>query len=414
MNILHISTDDRNGGAAIAAFRLNKMMQRSGLNSKMLVLRKQSIDESVFSVLNSGKKVKIKYYFITVFNYFLNKFCWKSSYLFSFANWGIRILNRQELKEADIIYVHWTNDNFISIKELNRLLSLNIPVYFFMHDMWNITGGCHYSFDCKKYETSCSKCPFLKSKLFDPASYVFKRKEKLISKKASLSFITPSKWLADCVLNSNLYKSSKVEIIPNVLDSKIFKDIDRKAARNILNLPLNKKLILFGADGGTSNPYKGWNYLKAAFKHINMPDVELVVFGNKLSLSETNELPYYIHSLGRFYDESSLALLYNAVDVFVIPSLMDNYPNTILESLFCQTPVVAFNIGGIPDLVIHQKTGYLAEYKNDKDLSDGIKWVLEHADSDLFKTELSNFTRNNLSPDINIKKHIELINSISR
>jgi len=412
MKILHISTADKSGGAAIAALRLNNAMLASGLYSKLLVKKKDSSQGSVISVSKNGKRTKLKDFFLSIWNYLLNKYLLKPSYIYSFSNWGIHISHLSELKEADVIYIHWVN-NFLSIKEISKILNLGKPVFFFMHDMWHITGGCHYSFECNLYESRCKNCPLLRGRFFDSASYIFKRKEKLLKSNSNLYYITPSRWLEHCVSKSSILGINKVITIPNVLDANIFKEIDSKTARNILNLPQDKQLLLFGADGGTANPYKGWKYLKQALNDLSKKDnIELVIFGNTLSPHESEQIPYFIHSFGKVYDEYSLSLLYNAVDVFITPSLVDNYPNTILESLFCGTPVVAFDVGGIPDLVKHQVTGYLAKTKDARDLALGIEWSLKQINNKEFMYVFKQFINKNLCMERRLIQHLELIENI--
>lgn len=410
MKILHISVSDKIGGAAIAAFRLNRAMLAADWNSKLLVLYKRSIDEDVISV--TKYKTKAFYYVGRAINYLLNKYVLKPIYMYSSALWGIRVCHRRELQEADIIYVHWINNDFLSIKELKRILCTNKKVIFFMHDMWTITGGCHYSFDCDKYKIKCQNCLYLRGHVVDMALYVFKKKYKLLTPCQNLFFVTPSTWLGDCVKQSALFGNKKIKIIPNIIDTHIFKSIDQGVARSLLGLPMEKKLILFGADAGTANPYKGWSYLKEALIKVQMTNVEIVVFGNKLPKEEEKEISYVVHSVGRLNDEYSLSLLYNAVDLFITPSLADNFPNTILEALACSTPVVAFNTGGIPDLVRHKVTGYLAEYKSSISLAQGIEWVLAHLTDDAFIDSMKEYTKNYLSEKKVLDKHKVFIEEI--
>lgn len=410
MKILHISVSDKIGGAAIAASRLNTAMIMAGWNSKLLVLYKRSIDDDVVSV--TKYKTKVLYYGIRAMNYLINKYVLKPVYIYSSALWGIRVCHRKELQEADVIYVHWINNDFLSVKELKRILCTNKKVIFFMHDMWTITGGCHYSFDCDKYKTKCRNCPHLGGHIIDMALYVFKKKYKFLTPYQNLFFVTPSTWLGDCVKQSALFGNKKIKVIPNIIDTHIFKSIDQEVARSLFGLPVEKKLILFGADAGTSNPYKGWSYLKEALIEVQIPDVEIVVFGNKLPKEEEKEIPYKVHSVGRLNDEYSLSLLYNAVDIFITPSLADNFPNTILEALACVTPVVAFNTGGIPDLVKHKLTGYLAEYKSSKSLAQGIEWILDHLTDDTFIDSMKEYTRIYLSEKNILGKHKVFIEEI--
>jgi len=172
------------------------------------------------------------------------------------------------------------------------------------------------------------------------------------------------------------------KIIPNGLDIDTFKPIDKLTARDILNLSKNKKIILFGAVKATTNKLKGFQYLKEAIsklekmKAFNKDELCFIIFGASHS-KDIERIPFEVKFLGRLYDDFSLTLSYSAADVFMIPSLQDNFPNTVIESLSCGTPLVGFNIGGIPEMIEHRVNGYLSEYKNSESLAEGIKWILE-------------------------------------
>jgi glycosyltransferase involved in cell wall biosynthesis len=195
-----------------------------------------------------------------------------------------------------------------------------------------------------------------------------------------LTIVTPSRWLADCARKSSLFHDLRIEVIPNGLDSQRYKPVEQKLARDLLNLPQDKQLILFGAMKATSDRRKGFHLLLPALQKLSQIQgqdrIELVVFG----ASEPREPPdfgFKVNYLGRLNDDISLALVYAAADVFVVPSLEDNLPNTVMESLACGTPCVAFKIGGMPDMIEHGQNGYLAQPYEIEDLAKGIAWVLE-------------------------------------
>jgi glycosyltransferase involved in cell wall biosynthesis len=184
--------------------------------------------------------------------------------------------------------------------------------------------------------------------------------------------------MARCATDSVLFRNYRVEVLPNGVDHERFHPVDHAAARSILGLPKNKKLILFGAGLATGDKRKGFHLLVDALKRIqlqvNPNDYELVVFG---ASSGDNSFLMKTHYLGRLQDEISLALVYAAADVFVAPSVQDNLPNTVLESLSCGTPVVAFDIGGMPDMIAHKENGYLAHGFDTAELASGLLWVVE-------------------------------------
>jgi len=198
----------------------------------------------------------------------------------------------------------------------------------------------------------------------------------------------------------------------HLINTNIYKLCDKKRARDILNLPKNKKLILFGANGGKSDKYKGWDLLVSAVSILEKENIAIVLFGGYLTDKEIRTFNYPVYSMGYLADEYSSVLLYNAVDVFVTPSLAENFPNVLLESLACGTCTVGFNVGGIPDIIRHKETGYLANYKDINDLANGINWAIDNLTEE-FRNKLHNFILDNFSQDIIIRKHKDLITEIS-
>ena len=375
MKILHISTSDKLGGAAIAAYRLHRCFQeKSDFQSRMLVMTKDSVDNEVFKC-----KQKLRYYIEQILSTICTKIsmsCLKSEYLFSVGHIGLENLSdNKHVKWADIILIHWTGGNYTSISTISNVLKTGKQVYLFMHDMNHMTGGCHHSFGCQGYAELCNNCPMIKRKYLKRIAHsCLASKIHSWSKFNNLAFIAPSKWIYKLFEKSALGKSGiPVYNIPNVIDTDVFKPISREYARNILNLPLSKGLICFGSSSGSRNFYKGWDYLIEALKYIDSNQYDIVLFGNYLTEEDKKKITFKVHQLGYLHDDYSLMLMYNSCDIFVIPSLAENYPLTIAESLACGTPVVGFNVGGIPDLVLHNITGYLAEYKSSKDLANGIQ-----------------------------------------
>lgn len=385
MKVVHVSTEDINGGAAIAAHRLHLAMLKKGMNSKMLVMSKMS-DELNIDAANSGKLEK--YFFSSfrklreklIFKKYKNK---KKSVVFSSGKYGIDISDHPYVKEADLIHLHWISGAYISLDGLRKLGKLNKKIVWTFHDMWAFTGGCHYSNQCDKYEKQCGDCPSLESnKEEDITRKIWLKKYKVFNE-LDITIITCSKWLRECVKNSSLLKNKKVIVIPNILDSRIFKPIDKNIAKEILNLDKCKKYICFGAINSTSDPRKGYKYLKKSLEKLskgNLEDkknIEILVFGSSHS-KEIEKLPFKTNFLGRIYDEHTLAIVYNSADIFVGPSLEEAFGQTFNEAIFCGIPAIAFSKTGTEDIIEHKKNGYLAEYKNSNDLAVGIQWTLEN------------------------------------
>lgn len=377
MKIVHISTSDKIGGAALAAKRLNDAFNQVNDTSKLIVLNESAVNKDVISIVKGKQKYNSKLkQFVTES---IKRKLLAPQYTLSLGWCGYDLYKQKELQEADVIYIHWTGFGFLSIKGFAKILDLNKPTIVFMHDMWFITGGCHHSFECNLYKSQCAKCPKIGNKSLNSiVSITFDLKKKFLTQYKNLNIVTPSNWLADCVRQSALFKNTNINVIPNLIDTHFLKPVEKYIAREIFNLPTDKKILLFGANGGKSDKFKGWDYLVSAISKIERKDVIIALFGGHISDNEKKQLKFPVNSFGYLHDEYSTMLLYNAADVFIMPSLAENFPNTILESLSCGTPVVGFNIGGIPDLIKHKQTGYLAKYKDESDLAKGINWILDN------------------------------------
>lgn len=378
MIVLHLNKTDIQGGAARAAYRLHLGLKNISVDSKMIVDDKISDDPSVNGLV--GKVNKVWSRFLPFINEIPLKFYnWEGTPFYTGCI-GRNIAKDGLLRQTDVINLHWVAAGFLSIRNISILAKLGKPVVWTLHDMWAFTGGCHYSGECERYVNSCGSCPQLNSdKDGDITRRIWARKERAYEG-LNLTVVTPSRWLAECAKRSSLFSDVRVEVIPHGLNTSIFKPINKSTARSILNLHMNKKIILFGATSSTSDKRKGFSFLHKAINNLskiigNLKDYYLLVFG--ASHSKNNEtFPFGINYAGKFSDDVSLALLYSSADVFVAPSLEDNLPNTVIESLACGTPVVAFNVGGMPDMIDHKKNGYLAKYKDVEDLSQGINWIL--------------------------------------
>ncbi|MDF1548084.1 MAG: glycosyltransferase [Bacteroidales bacterium] len=391
MKILIINKSDSTGGAAIAARRLKDALQANGHEVKMLVQEKLSDDDTIFST-GTGKLKKYQNFLLFILERLYFLFYEKSKALrfsFSPAIAGENISNHPLVLEADVIHLHWFNQGFLSLKNLNQLLKLNKKTVWTLHDMWAFTGGCHYSGDCSNYTENCGNCKFLKHPAKnDLSARILKQKRKIIKKK-NIEIVTCSHWLAEKARESDLLKGFTITAIPNAINTTIFCPKDKSTLRTQLNLPIDKKLILFGS-ANIMDERKGLRYLVSAIKRLKQENPalaensEILLFG-KSDDSFIEELVLKVNNLGIIKGESLISDIYAAADVFVLPSLEDNLPNTIMESLSCGTPTVAFNSGGIPEMIDHQKNGYLAEYKSVEELSKGIEYVLVQNDDKMNK-----------------------------
>ena len=421
MKVVIINTFESSGGAAIAANRLSKALNKSGIDAKMLVRDKQTEDSNA-TPFNRSFLLKLLSRFFFYFERFYilihNNFSKKNLFAVSIANTGNDISRSKLIKEADIIHLHWINQGFLSIKSIKKLVALNKPIIWTMHDQWPYTGICHYTGGCNKFLDTCLDCPMLKyPKKLDLSYKIFRKKEEIYKTKA-FTFVGCSKWIATEAEKSKLCHGAKIVSIPNPIDITVYNKAEKENARKSLNLPVDKKLVLFGACKVTDER-KGFEYMKKACdilynrKLLPKEDVTIVIFGGKSEEIESL-LPYHIHNAGYIKDIRTMTNLYNAADLFVIPSLEDNLPNTIMESMACGTPCVGFNTGGIPEMIDHLQNGYVAEYKNEDDLAKGINWVLNEADYSALSDNARKKVVENYREDIVAEKYIGLYNSLLR
>ena len=413
-NIVHIATSFGTGGAGIAAQRLHNAMLKNGIKSHFITVSaysgaSQDANKIVFPEKNKILlKIKSAFFYVAELlgnlrNNINPKLAWSN------ASFGFKVEHLPEIKNADIIYIHWTNQGFLSISSIKNILRLQKPVFWVLHDMWAFTGGCHYSFECEKYKSLCCKCPLQKKRWKDVARKNFNKKLKKLSKYTNLHIITPSEWLGECAKQSVILNKKNVATIHNPISNDIFKPMDRAVARKLFNLPLDKKLVLFGADFGADNPYKGWSFLETILSDFQRDDVELVVFGSEYNKSIADKMKLRVHFMGRLSDPYSLAMLYNAVDVFAAPSLADNWPSTIMEANCCGIPVLAFKVGGIQTMIKHLHNGYSAEYKNVDDLAAGLSFILSR---EWDKYSISDFVHPLTDEKIIVDQHKTLWKSV--
>ncbi|MGV0026186.1 glycosyltransferase family 4 protein [Phormidesmis priestleyi] len=373
MKVLLLNESDINGGAARGAYRLHQGLQAIGVDSSMLVRDRFSSDPTVTARKTLLTKLGPPLNGIPL------KLYPKTQTLFS-AQWlpdDLRSAVRQI--DPDIININWICNGFVQIETIAQF---NKPLVWTLHDMWPMTGGCNYNEGCDRYQAVCGSCPQLASRRdFDLSRWIWQRKSRAW-KHLNLSLVAPSRWMAACAAKSSLFKGRRIEVINGGLDTEKYRPIPQQMAREVLNLPQDKKLILFGAPGAMTDKRKGFHLLLPALQNLSqagwLNQCELVLFGT--SQSDSARLEFKTHYLGKLADDVTLALAYSAADVMVVPSLQESFGQTASESLACGTPVVAFDATGLRDIVDHQQNGYLAKPFEIEDLARGIAWVLEDDD----------------------------------
>lgn len=403
LKALHVCTQDH-GGAAIAVLRLMDALQGRGIAANMLTYYKHSKRPDVQRALDQVTGID-KIWLRGMMRYsdsrseayrVTHQGMWSSNQL---PNPLHHILNRADV---DLLHLHWIGNGFLPIATLSKLSK---PLVWTLHDMWGFTGGCHVADECLRYQQQCGHCPKLNSQHErDLSRRVFLAKQKSW-RGLEFTIVAPSNWLADCARNSALFHDKQIAVIPHPINTDTYQLLDKTFSRKALHLSLDKKLIVFGA-GNIHDPNKGIAYLESALQKLQLDDAELITFGaGKVS---SLSIPIPIHAMGTIQDERLLALIYNAADVLVAPSRKDNLPSTVMEALTCGTPCVAFNIGGMPDMIDHQHNGYLAQPFDVADLANGIRWVLNHPEPQALSSQAREKVIRTFNMDIVAKQYVEL------
>jgi glycosyltransferase involved in cell wall biosynthesis len=398
---LLLSTEDIEPGAARAAYRLNQSLRKIGIDSQMLVQTKQGDDKTVIGLpATSGMGKAVAGVRLTLDHLPLKLYPNRERTTYSIQWLPEAVTSKIAKLDPDVISLHWICKGYLQIETIAKF---NKPLVWTLRDMWSFTGGCHYSGDCDRYTESCGACPQLHStKNWDLSHWVWQRKAKAF-RNLDLTIVALSSWLGKCASTSSLFKDLRVEVIPNGLDLENYRPINRHLARELLNLPQDKHLVLFGAVKASSDKRKGFHLLQPALQELSksgwQDKLALVVFGSS-EPENPIDLGFKTHYLGTFSDNLSLALVYSAADVLVAPSTQENLANTVLEAIACGTPCVAFNIGGMPDLIEHQKNGCLAQPYKIEDLAQGIAWVLENEDR---HKKLSEYARKKAEQEFNME-----------
>jgi len=374
MKITHYSGDSI-GGAARAAYRLHRALIFENNNESRMVVRSKTNDDwrvtspigklsravpNLWPLLD-GMPIKLQ----RTTNHIPHSFSWLSTITAKSIN----------NSDADLIHIHWACAGFLSIEQMARITR---PMVWTLHDMWGFCGAEHLADDGPDARWRLGYKKTNRNSLhggIDIDRWVWQRKKKAWPR--PMTVITPSRWLADCARSSALMHDWDITVIPNTLDITIYKPVPKALAREILCLPLDAKLVLFGAIHGIRSPHKGWDLLQPALARVAelVPNVQGVIFGQgEPQCPPLLGMP--LHWLGHLHDDATLALLYSAADVMVVPSRQEAFGQTGSEAQACGCPVVAFNATGLKDIVEHGESGYLAEPYSSEDLAKGIEWVI--------------------------------------
>lgn len=365
MKIVHIGTADNRGGAARAAFQLHEGLLRDGHDSRMLVGQKfeerPEIERIGFSknlIGRAGTRFVLEFETLTGLQYLTTP-------------WRKRFLRHPFTRNADIIQLHNLHGNFFSPLVLPELSQM-APLVWTLHDAWPLTGHCTYNYDCDRWQIGCGHCPNLEEHpriVLDTTALLWRTKKR-IYERSNITVVAPSKWLAAMARESPLLGRFAVHHIPYGLDLDKIKPVDRPKARQELGIPTGAVVLMIVVMPGGAR--KGAEYFARALPQMDLSAKPWILVAGSRGLLGTVPENFRLLELGYLESSNDMLKCYSAADIFVLPTLADNLPVSLLEANACGTPAVAFDVGGVPDIVRHMETGYLARHKDASDLAKGL------------------------------------------
>jgi glycosyltransferase involved in cell wall biosynthesis len=380
MRVLHLSTHDVAGGASRAAYRVHRCLLKMGVESRMYVRSKTSKDSTV----DTRTDFFGRFYFqiLPLLNRAYGKLQHSADEHARSYNPAPTLSLRRHMRpqDYDVVILHFLGQGYLNYREIARIKQ---PVVWLIHDMWPFCGGEHYTDDELRFTQGYradNRPTGDRGWDLDRSLWLGKRKR---WRNPNVTVVGASRWISEMARRSVMFADAAHDVIPYPLDTSIYQPQDKIAGRKLFGLPLDRKLVLFGNVGGVKDPRKGFDLLVESTKKLasQRRDMDLVVFGNHEERGFA-DLGLPCHSLGILRDDYSLAMLYSAADVLAAPSRLDNLPQIVLESQCCGTPSVAFHVGGMPDMIEHERTGFLAAPYSTDEFAAGINWVLEHRDSE--------------------------------
>ena len=385
MKVLIVNTSHAAGGAAVAARRLMDALRQNGAEASMLVR-----DDGFLG----------RWHFLWERLVLFVRLGFRREHLFDIDAGisGMDITCRREFREADVIHLHWVNQGMLSLRGLRKIIRSGKPVVWTMHDAWASTAICHLTLGCRQFISQCRQCHYL-AHTPNPSprrggeggspfnnrwlNRIWRRKQRLL-RDSGITFVACSRWLENESKASAMLRGQHIVSIPNPIDTRVFRPGSREDSRREEGLPQDRRLVLFVCQRIT-NAYKGMDYLIEACRQLDTAhpemkyEVSVVLLGSHAD-EVASLLPFPAIAPGYVSDEQRMARLYRAADVFVLPSLSENLPNTIMEAMACGVPCLGFRVGGIPEEIDHLRTGYVARYRDAADLARGLHWLLYEAD----------------------------------
>jgi glycosyltransferase involved in cell wall biosynthesis len=407
MRVIHISHSDISGGASRAAYRIHNSLRDAGVDSWMWVDKATSGDWTVKPHPSKATKAlaSLRAY---AANPLVKMLKTSNTVIHSPAILPSQWIKPINTSDADVVHLHWVQGEMLSIADIGRI---NKPIVWTLHDMWAFCGAEHYTEDDRWRDGYRNNNRPAHESGFDINRWTWMRKRKHWQK--PMHIVTPSQWLGQCALESKLMSKWPVDVISYPIDVYRWTPVDQKLARFLLGLPQEIPLLLFGAIGGGRDSRKGFDLLAKSLYELKnqIVGLEIVVFGQLEPESKPN-LGFPVHFVGHLHDDLSLRVLYSAADVFALPSRQDNLPLTCMESLSCGTPVVAFNTCGPPSMVLHNKTGYLANPFDSNDFAKGIKYLIDNRDAGVFRKSTRAYAEKYFAPRIVAMEYLDIYKSV--
>jgi len=394
MNILIIGTTDIVGGAAKVSWALKEALEKGGHKVSMFVADKKSNDPNVH-VIKRSKWRKLLGFLLATENLIE-------------TDW---IMDTDDFKQADIVHCHNLHGRFFNLNTLQKM-SLIKPIVWTLHDAWAITPHCAHTFESTEMKYGLYSCPSINT----PPRTLWNNDARLsrdrikIYEQSRLHIVVPSQWLRSRVEKTVLSKQD-IKYIPNGIDTRMFRKMDKSHARKLLDLPEDKKIFLFLADDARNNIWKGWHYVEMLAKECMYDkNILFVCVGNRNHYQDEENIRYR----NQVSDISDLLSYYGASDAFLMTSISENFPLVTLEAMSCGLPFISFNVGGVQEVVTHKENGYIARYKNIADLKDGLNWFMGL--SEIKINEMSEICRNkakkHYDTSLMVKKYMELYNNL--
>ena len=414
IKILHLSYSDRNSGAGIAAKRIHNCICEYDPSGVKSLLRINTKTKDNLGTINTKKSISVIYNFLKKYleRIIIKIFKYDDNVFHSISAFPSLKHNEINNLDIDIVHIHWVQHETISIEEIGQI---KFPIVWTLHDCWPFSATEHYqkdSFDLRYINGYKIKKFFRISEYID--KFCFFRKKYSWTNKINL--IAPSRWIKDCARNSLLMKDRKILVIPNPIDTKVFKPINKKSARQNLKLNPHKKVILFGSIDGGEDPRKGADLLidLLQFLTLKKEEIQIVIFGKKnKSQNIFKKINFEIINLGKINSNNKMSKIYSAADIFIITSRIESFGQTAAEAQSCGTPVISFDIGGLKDIIKHDKNGILIEPFNSKKMALAIESLLKEEDK---ISKLSKACRKNALANWDYRKvaksHINLYKNI--